>query len=117
VRLLEKQGHSVIVAGTGRDVLEALDEHEVDVVLMDVQMPDMDGFEATAAIREGERGTAKHRPIVAMTAYAMRGDHEKCLAAGMDGYVSKPISSAALTREIARVRAACPEPVAACTTP
>jgi PAS domain S-box-containing protein len=117
VRLLEKQGHSVIVAGTGRGVLKALDAHEVDVVLMDVQMPDIDGFEATAAIRERERGTAKHRPIVAMTAYAMRGDHEKCLAAGMDGYVSKPISSAALTSEIARVRAACPEPVAACITP
>jgi PAS domain S-box-containing protein len=117
VRLLEKQGHSVFVAGTGRGALEALGEHELDVVLMDVQMPDMDGFEATAAIREREKGTTKHRPIIAMTAYAMRGDHERCLAAGMDGYISKPISGAALTREIDRVCTAYLEPVAACTTP
>ena len=117
VRLLEKQGHSVIVAETGRAVLQALDEHEVEVVLMDVQMPDMDGFEATAAIREREKGTTGHRPIIAMTAYAMRGDQERCLAAGMDGYVSKPLSSAALAREIERVCTASPEAVAACTTP
>jgi PAS domain S-box-containing protein len=117
VRLLEKQGHSVLVAETGRAVLQALDEHEVDVVLMDVQMPDMDGFEATAAIREREKGTTRHRPIIAMTAYAMRGDQERCLAAGMDGYVSKPLSGAALAREIDRVCAASSEPVAACTTP
>ncbi len=117
VRLLEKRGHSVIVAETGRAVLRALDEHEVDVVLMDVQMPDMDGFEATAAIREREKGTTKHRPIIAMTAYAMRGDQERCLAAGMDGYVSKPLSGAALARELERVWAASPEAAAACTTP
>jgi PAS domain S-box-containing protein len=116
-RLLEKQGHSVIAAETGRAVLQVLDEHAVDVVLMDVQMPDMDGFEATAAIREREKGTTRHRPIIAMTAYAMRGDREKCLAAGMDGYVSKPLSGAALAKEIDRVCAASSEPVAVCTTP
>jgi CheY-like chemotaxis protein len=104
LRLLEKQGHSAVVVGTGRAALEALDEQEFDVVLMDVQMPDMDGLEATAAIREREKGNGKHVPIIAMTAHAMTGDQERCLAAGMDGYVSKPISGQALATEINRVR-------------
>jgi CheY-like chemotaxis protein len=108
VRLLEKQGHAAVVVGTGRAALEALDEQEFDLVLMDVQMPDMDGLEATAAIRERERGNGKHVPIIAMTAHAMTGDQERCLAAGMDGYVAKPISGQALAREINRVRTACP---------
>jgi CheY-like chemotaxis protein len=116
VRLLEKQGHSAVVVGTGRAALEALDEEEFDVILMDVQMPDMDGLEATAAIREREKGNGKHVPIVAMTAHAMSGDEARCLAAGMDGYVAKPISSQTLAGEINRVRVACsashPEPVA-----
>jgi CheY-like chemotaxis protein len=115
LRLLEKQGHSAVVVGTGRAALEALDEQEFDVVLMDVQMPDMDGLEATAAIREREKGNGKHMPIIAMTAHAMTGDQERCLAAGMDGYVSKPISGQALAAEINRVRTASsasrPEPV------
>jgi CheY-like chemotaxis protein len=115
LRLLEKQGHSALVVGTGRAALEALDEQEFDVVLMDVQMPDMDGLEATAAIREREKGNGKHVPIIAMTAHAMTGDQERCLAAGMDGYISKPISGQALATEINRVRTTCstshPEPL------
>ena len=91
VRLLEKRGHAVVVAGTGRAALEALEKGSFDIVLMDVQMPEMDGFEATRTIRLRERETGMHLPIVAMTARAMVGDRERCLAAGMDGYVSKPL--------------------------
>jgi signal transduction histidine kinase/CheY-like chemotaxis protein/HPt (histidine-containing phosphotransfer) domain-containing protein len=91
LRLLQKRGHEVVLAGNGREALEALEKQRFDLVLMDVQMPEMDGFEATAAIRERERATGAHLPIVAMTAHAMAGDREKCLAAGMDNYVSKPI--------------------------
>jgi two-component system sensor histidine kinase/response regulator len=91
VRLLERRGHTVMVAETGRAALEALANHPFDVVLMDVQMPEMDGLEATALIREGEKTSGKHIPIIAMTANAMMGDKERCLAAGMDAYVSKPI--------------------------
>jgi CheY-like chemotaxis protein len=106
VRLLEKQGHSAVVVRTGRAALKALDEQEFDLVLMDVQMPDMDGLEATAAIREREKGNVKRVPIIAMTAHAMSGDRERCLAAGMDGYVAKPVSGQTLAREINRVRTA-----------
>jgi CheY-like chemotaxis protein len=91
LRLLEKRGHIVLVANNGRDALAAIKQYQFDVVLMDVQMPEMGGFEATAAIRAGERDGGAHLPIVAMTAHAMKGDEERCLAAGMDGYVSKPI--------------------------
>jgi PAS domain S-box-containing protein len=91
VRLLEKWGHQVAVANTGREALDALEKHRFDLVLMDVQMPEMDGFEATAALRERERGTGNHVPVIAMTAHAMKGDRERCLEAGMDAYVSKPI--------------------------
>jgi signal transduction histidine kinase/CheY-like chemotaxis protein len=90
-RVLERRGHEVTVARNGRAALEALEKQAPDLVLMDVQMPEMDGFEATAAIRQGELETGKHIPIIAMTAHAMSGDKERCLAAGMDGYVSKPI--------------------------
>jgi CheY-like chemotaxis protein len=90
-RLLEKRGHKVVVAGNGRAALEALEKETPDLVLMDVQMPEMDGLQATAAIREGELKTGKHIPIIAMTAHAMAGDKERCLKAGMDGYVSKPL--------------------------
>lgn len=90
-RLLEKRGHSVVVAANGREAIMALEKQSFDLVLMDVEMPEMDGLEATAAIREKERGSGTHVPIVAMTAQAMTGDRERCLAGGMDDYVSKPI--------------------------
>jgi PAS domain S-box-containing protein len=91
VRLLEKRGHSVQVALNGREALQALDKERFDLVLMDVQMPEMDGMEATAAIREMEKESGLHTPIVALTANAMKGDREKYLASGMDGYLAKPI--------------------------
>jgi two-component system sensor histidine kinase/response regulator len=105
VGLLEERGHTVIVANNGLEALERLaeaGEGAFDVVLMDVQMPEMDGFEATAAIREGERNSATHIPIVAMTAHAMKGDRERCLDAGMDDYVSKPLRPAVLYETVER---------------
>lgn len=91
VRLLEKRGHRVVVASTGLEALQALEKESFDLVLMDVQMPEMDGLEATAAIREKEKSSGLHQPVVALTAHAMKGDREKCMAGGMDGYLSKPI--------------------------
>jgi two-component system, sensor histidine kinase and response regulator len=90
-RLLEKRGHSVMVAGNGLEALEALEKESFDPVLMDVHMPVMDGFEATAAIRKKEGGSGIRVPKVALTAHAMKGDREKCLVGGMDGYLTKPI--------------------------
>jgi two-component system, sensor histidine kinase and response regulator len=90
-RMLEKRGHRVVLAGNGREALEALEKRVFDLIFMDVQMPEMDGFQAAAAIREKETGTGTHLPIVALTAHAMEGDRERCLAAGMDGYLTKPI--------------------------
>jgi two-component system sensor histidine kinase/response regulator len=89
--LLRKRGHDVTVVGDGRAAVEAIAEGRFDVVLMDVQMPEMDGFEATAAIRARETTTGGHQRIIAMTANAMTGDRDRCLRAGMDGYVSKPL--------------------------
>jgi PAS domain S-box-containing protein len=91
VHLLEARGHSVSVAGTGRQALVMIDNHKFDVVLMDVQMPEMGGLEATRAIRDREKESGGHLPVIAMTAHAMRGDREKCLAAGMDSYIAKPL--------------------------
>jgi CheY-like chemotaxis protein len=99
-RLVAKQGHSAVVVGTGKAALKALEDENFDLVLMDVQMPDMDGFEATSAIREQERGTRKHLPIIAMTAHAMSGDRERCLEAGMDAYVTKPVDAKKLLAAI-----------------
>jgi PAS domain S-box-containing protein len=100
VRLLQKLGHSVVVAGNGRESLAALEKEDFDAILMDVQMPEMDGFEATAAIREREKLSGSHVPILAMTAHAMQEDRDRCLAAGMDGYIAKPISVQDLIRTI-----------------
>jgi two-component system, sensor histidine kinase and response regulator len=91
-RLLEKQGHSVVIVGDGRAALERLENASFDLVLMDIQMPEIDGFEATDIIRKKEERTGTHLQIIAMTAHAMQGDKERCLAAGMDGYLSKPIN-------------------------
>ena len=90
-RMLEKRGHRVIVTSNGREAVDALAKERVDLILMDVQMPEMDGFEATAAIREAEAAGGPRLPIVALTAHAMKGDRERCLAAGMDAYLAKPI--------------------------
>jgi PAS domain S-box-containing protein len=90
-RLLEKRGHRVVLAANGRQALAALEKDNYDLLLMDIQMPEMNGMEATARIREKEKLTGGHQPIVALTAHAMKGDQELCLAAGMDGYLAKPI--------------------------
>jgi two-component system, sensor histidine kinase and response regulator len=89
--LLTRRGHLVTVANNGREALAALERDTFDLVLMDVQMPEMGGLEATAAIRQRERATGAHMRIIAMTAHVMTGDREMCVAAGMDGYLSKPI--------------------------
>ena len=111
-RLLEKRGHRVVVTANGREALAALEKDDYDLVFMDVQMPEMDGLEATAAIRKMEKDSGKHLTVIALTAHAMKGDEERCLAAGMDGYLSKPIrpqelevvleGSVARRREIAK---------------
>ncbi len=112
--LLERMGHRVAVAGNGRVAVEMTAAHSYDLVLMDMQMPEMDGLEATRCIRErelalgagdGHGGQARHVPIMAMTANAMQGDRERCIDAGMDGYVSKPIDPAALSLEVERLMA------------
>ena len=100
VYILEKRGYSVVVAANGFEVLRALQEQIFDLVLMDVQMPGMDGIETTLAIRETERNTGAHIPIVALTAHAMKGDRERCLAAQMDDYISKPLNRSELYAKI-----------------
>jgi two-component system sensor histidine kinase/response regulator len=105
LRILEKRGHKVVVAENGKEAIDLLELHEVDLVLMDVQMPVMGGFEATRAIREREQITGQHIPIVAMTAHAMKGDRERCIEVGMDDYISKPIDSAKLLALVDRVGA------------
>jgi signal transduction histidine kinase/DNA-binding response OmpR family regulator len=103
VRLLETRGHTTVVASTGAEALAAIEQQPFDVVLMDVQMPEMDGFEATAAIRMQEQTTGTHLPIIAMTAHVMQGDRERCLEAGMDAYVSKPIQAMDLLETMERL--------------
>jgi CheY-like chemotaxis protein len=102
-RLLERWGHHVVLAKTGREAVAAHGQQKFDVILMDVQMPEMNGFEAAAAIRAAEGTSSAGTPIVAMTAHAMKGDRERCLAEGMDDYVSKPIDPAILFDVIERV--------------
>jgi CheY-like chemotaxis protein len=91
--MLENRGHHVHVAPNGQKAIEALTRERYDLVLMDIQMPEMDGLEATGRIRDREKQEGSHIPIVAMTAHVMKGDKEKCLAAGMDDYLSKPIKA------------------------
>lgn len=100
VRLLEKKGHRVVVANNGREALGAMERERFDLVFMDVQMPEMDGFDATSAIRAREMGSERHIPIIAMTAHAMKGDRERCLQSGMDGYIAKPVQADELWRTI-----------------
>jgi two-component system sensor histidine kinase/response regulator len=107
VALLEKRGFAVTTAGNGKVALAALEREPFDLVLMDVQMPEMDGLEATSAIRQGEKSTGRHVPIIAMTAHALKGDQERCLAAGMDAYVSKPIRTSELFETIERTLERC----------
>src|SRR5262249_49051248 len=113
VSLLERQGHAVTVASDGREALAALyptslppdggGSRRFDMVLMDVQMPELDGLRTTEAIRERERATGDHLPVIAMTAFALKGDRERCLEAGMDGYVSKPIRLTELLKALQSV--------------
>jgi two-component system, sensor histidine kinase and response regulator len=100
---LEKQGHRVVVANNGKEALAAVEREAFDLVLMDVQMPEMDGLEATTLLRQREQGTGKHLLVIAVTAHAMTGDRDRCLAAGMDGYLSKPILPETLWQEIQMV--------------
>jgi CheY-like chemotaxis protein len=92
-RLLEKRGHSVTVTGSGREALERVASESFNVILMDVQMPDMDGLQASTRIREIEKGRGTYTPILALTAHTMKGDRERCLAAGMDQFINKPIDA------------------------
>jgi CheY-like chemotaxis protein len=92
-RLLEKRGHSVTVTGSGREALERVAAGSFDVILMDVQMPDMDGLQASTRIREIEKSRGTYTPILALTAHTMKGDRERCLAAGMDQFINKPIDA------------------------
>jgi signal transduction histidine kinase/CheY-like chemotaxis protein len=100
VRMIEKWGHRVTVADNGKIALDLIAKQDFDLVLMDIQMPEMGGFEATSLIRNGEKTSGKHMPIIAMTAHAMTGDREKCLAAGMDDYISKPIDARELSKTL-----------------
>jgi PAS domain S-box-containing protein len=107
-RLLTKHGYQVAVVASGHEALAALDKRPFDLILMDVQMPGMDGLQATAAIRERERANGEHIPIIAMTAHAMKGDRERCLEAGMDGYISKPVDAKQLLAQIQELLSALP---------
>ncbi len=91
-KMLEKRGHRVVVTSNGREAMEALNKERFDLILMDIQMPEMDGLTATRKIRNS-KSEIQNIPIIAMTAHAMKGDRERCLAAGMDGYVSKPVKA------------------------
>jgi signal transduction histidine kinase/CheY-like chemotaxis protein len=102
-RLLEKRGHTVVLVDNGREALRALERQDFELVLMDVQMPGMDGFEATAEIRRTEQAGGRHRTIVAMTAHVMKGDRERCLECGMDGYIAKPLQTRELDEVLASV--------------
>ena len=112
-RMLEKPGHEVVTVGSGREAVEALGAGHFDLVMMDVQMPGMDGLEATVAIRERERSTGGRVPIIALTAHTLTGDRDRCLAAGMDAYVSKPLKADELFGTIESLTSASPAPARA----
>jgi CheY-like chemotaxis protein/anti-sigma regulatory factor (Ser/Thr protein kinase) len=101
--VLTKQGHTVTVAGDGREAVQTVARQQFDLVLMDIQMPEMDGLQATRVIRQAEQSTGQHVPIIALTAHALKGDQEVCLNAGMDGYVSKPVTARQLQKAIEEV--------------
>jgi PAS domain S-box-containing protein len=107
--ILRKGGHSVVLAANGREAVEAAGREAFDMVFMDVQMPEMDGFTATRRIRDTELASGRHTPIAAMTAHAMTGDRERCLSAGMDDYLSKPLETAPLLALLSRISASPPE--------
>jgi CheY-like chemotaxis protein len=109
IGLLTKRGHHVSVANDGREAIHLYESRRFDLVLMDVQMPEMDGFQATRAIRQHDRGCGRYTPIIALTAHAMKGDRERCLEAGMDAYVSKPVRAGDLYATIEKVWANCRE--------
>src|SRR5580658_5590285 len=109
LRMLEKMGHVPTIAANGQEALSVLASESFDLVFMDVQMPEMDGLTATRSIREREKQTGLHLPIIAMTAHAMKGDEELCLAAGMDGYIAKPVSGNRIEEAIARLHISKPE--------
>ena len=117
IRLLEKRGHQVTLAHNGKEALDHLERAVFDLVLMDVQMPEMDGLEATAALRATEQGTGRHQTVVAMTALAMKGDRERCMAAGMDDYLSKPIRPQDLDSVLDSHMATMSGPLTALTVP
>ncbi|MCA1594439.1 MAG: response regulator, partial [Acidobacteria bacterium] len=100
--LLQKRGHTLVQAATGREALDAAAREQFDIIFMDVQLPEMDGFDATRSIRRMEQATGRRTTIVAMTAHAMAGDRERCLASGMDGYLSKPLERTALVAVLDR---------------
>ncbi len=108
VRALQKRGHRVVVAGNGLGALAAMERESFDVVLMDVQMPEMDGLQATRIIREREAGSGRRVPVLALTAHALSGDRERCLEAGMDGYLSKPIELRRLLEAVENAAATAP---------
>ncbi|OGD22126.1 MAG: hypothetical protein A2Y69_04310 [Candidatus Aminicenantes bacterium RBG_13_59_9] len=108
IYMLEKQGHQVTGAMNGEEALSAMEKENFELVLMDVQMPKMDGFQATRLIRAKERETSGHIPIIAMTAHAMKGDRERCLEMGMDDYIAKPLNVKQLSETIARVMSLLP---------
>jgi len=107
--LLGKMGHEVVTAENGRDALTALQEGQFDIILMDIQMPVMNGEEALLEIRRQEKGTDRHQPVIALTAYALRGEQDRFMADGFDGYISKPLVIGELIQEMKRVLGSCDE--------
>jgi CheY-like chemotaxis protein len=103
IRMLQNMGHHVSLACHGREAIEKWESKPYDMIIMDIQMPEMDGFEATFQIRKKEKLSGNHIPIIALTAHAMKGDRERCLASGMDGYASKPLKADTLGEEIKRL--------------